>query len=361
MEKLKNNLLEDSEGVALLVGYMIGVDILSIGNSLTNIAKQDAWIAVAIGGIYPLGLSFLSWYYVKKHPSEDILTLSKKYLGKVLGTICNILFMAQFAIYFLGSSSGLVNVYIVNATPFLTPVKLYIPVIFLCVYLNQKGIKVLARINKIAFYSTIILEFTVASALLQGNYLNLFPILGSGYKSVFHGVIESAFAYGGIEGIFLIYPFLINKNKIKAITLKATFFIIGIHIWITSICIYFLGYKVTSIALWPVLLLTESVSSPVFSNFRFIFLFLWSIVVFKVVANQYYAINYILSDTLKVKHENMLSWLIAPIIFYLCLKMGSEVQRRAFLGYIIPKVTFFNIAYITIIAILIFIKDKRGD
>ena len=131
-----------------------------------------------------------------------------------------------------------------------------------------------------------------------------------------------------------------------------------IYTWVTFVCIYFLGYKVTSIALWPVLLVTEGVNLTVLNSFRFLFLFLWSIVMFKIIANYHYAFTYILSYVLKVKDKNKIYWVIFPIAIYLCLKIGNEVQRRAILGYIIPKITLFNIAYISIIAILIFIKDK---
>ena len=80
--------------------------------------------------------------------------------------------------------------------------------------------------------------------------------------------------------------------------------------------------------------------------------------IFRTLANYQYSITYILSYVLKVKDKKKVYWFTVPIAIYLCLKVGSEVQRRAFLGYIIPKITLFNIAYISIIAILIFIKEK---
>ena len=60
------------------------------------------------------------------------------------------------------------------------------------------------------------LVLTLLTALQRGNYLNLFPVFGSGYKNILKASLESAYAYGGLEGIFLIYPFMRNKDKIKA-------------------------------------------------------------------------------------------------------------------------------------------------
>ena len=132
----------------------------------------------------------------------------------------------------------------------------------------------------------------------------------------------------------------------------------AIYIWVTFVCIYCLGYKVTSIALWPVLLVTEGVNIGVLNSFRFLFIILWCIVMFKIIANEHYAFTYILSDVLKIKDKKKIYWVMFPIILYLCLSIKNEVQRRDLLGFIVPKIVLFNIAYISIIAILIFIKDK---
>ena len=100
------------------MGFVTGIGILSLPNGAVQDAKQDGWISVVVGGIYPLFLALLSIYYVNKHPNEDILVLSKKYLGVILGTICNILFLAQFIIYLIGIASGMSNIFIVPCNTF---------------------------------------------------------------------------------------------------------------------------------------------------------------------------------------------------------------------------------------------------
>lgn len=358
MEKVKNNLLEESEATALIVGFIIGTSILALPNGVVQDAKQDGWIAVLIGGLYPLYIALLAIYYAKKHPNQDILALSNIYLGRVMGTICNILFMVEFGIFTLAAIVSLSNIFRVYATSFLTPIKIFIPTILIAIYLSDKGIKVLARINKISLFTIVILALVLLTSLKKGNYLNLLPIFGTGVKGIFSGSIESALAYGGMEAIFLIYPILKEKDKVKKITLKALFITMVIYVWVTLASIYYLGYKVTSIALWPVLLVTEGVNIPELNSFRVVFLFLWSFAMFKIIANEHYAFTYILSDVLKIKDKRKFYWFIFPIALYLCMGIKNEVQRRAILGFLVPKIVLFNIAYISIIAVLIFIKDK---
>lgn len=358
MDEKRKNLLEESEATALVVGFIIGTSILALPYGVVQDAKQDGWISVIVGGIYPLYIALLAIYYSKKHPSQDILALSNIYLGRVLGTMCNILFMVEFAMYTIAAIVSLSNIFRVYATPFLTPIKIFIPTLLLAIYLSDKGLKVLGRINKISLYIIVVLTFSLLATLKSGSYLNLFPIFGTGIKNILSGGIESVLAYGGMEAIFLFYPLLKEKGKVKKITLKALFITMVIYVWVTLVCIYCLGYKVTSIALWPILLVTEGLNVPILNSFRFLFLFLWSLAMFKIIANEHFAFAYILSDVLKIKDKKKMYWIIFPVALYLCLTIKNEVQRRALLAYIVPKITLFNIAYISIIAILIFIKDR---
>ncbi|WP_411678639.1 GerAB/ArcD/ProY family transporter [Clostridium thailandense] len=358
MDKVKRNLLEDLDCIAILVGFITGVGILALPNAVVKDAKQDGWISVIIGGTYPLIMALLAIYYVKKHPNENILILSKIYLGNILGTICNILFIVNFGAYLIFILTGVSNVFRVYVVPFLTPVKIFIPTILAAFYLTHKGIKVLVRINKIALYFLIILLFMLASALQYGNYLNMLPVFGGRYKNILRGSMESAYVYGGMEAIFLFYPIVKNKNRVKSIVLKALFISMGIYTCATFICIYSLGYKVTSKALWPVLLVTEGINLPILNSFRLLFLVVWSIVIFKVAANYYYAFTVGLTHVIKIRDKQKIDYITIPLIICICLKVGNEVERRNLVDYIIPKVTLFNIVYVSFIGLLIFIKDR---
>jgi len=364
MDKSKYHLLSDSEAVSILAGFMIGVGFLALPNQVAKEAKNDAGIATIVGGIYPLYFALLSIYYCKKHPNEDILKLSKRYLGNIIGTICNILFMAQFIIYIAAGASGYKNVLVTYAARFLTPMRVFFIVIGIGAYVNFVGLKPLARINKIALFLTIIVTSILSMSLIKGRYLNFLPVLGTGINKIIKGSLESAYAYSGMEGVLLLYPLMKNKDKIAAISLKAVALVIGIYSWIVLMSIYYLGYKVTSKSLWPVLLVTESANLPFINSFRLVFLLFWSLNVFKLTANEYYAAVYIIQDTLKIKkskHRNMIILGVMPIIIWLCLYLGEEVKRRAILDYIIPKAILFSIFYAAVIAIAIFINDKKKN
>lgn len=362
MDKLKYHLLSDSETISILAGFIIGVGFLALPNEVAREAKNDAGIATIIGGAYPLYFAVLAIYYCKKHPNENILKLSKKYLGKIVGTTCNFLFMAQFILYLVAGANGYKNVLVTYATQFLSPMRIFLIVIGITAYVNFLGLKPLARINKISLFLTVVVTFILSMALIKGKYLNILPVFGTGITKMIKGSLESAYSYAGMEGALLIYPLMKNKNKIVEISLKAAALVIIIYFWVVFMSIYYLGYRITAKTLWPVLLVTESANLPFINSFRLVFVLFWSINVLKLVANQYYSAVYIVQDALNIKNSKQRNILILgfiPIVIYLCLKLGDEVQRRAILHNLVPKVTLFNIIYASIIALLIFINDKK--
>ncbi|EYE89434.1 hypothetical protein Q428_02205 [Fervidicella metallireducens AeB] len=356
----KNNLyLNDLEVIALLVGNMVGIGILSLPGAVVKDAKQSGWISVIIGGIYPLVFGFLAMYLCRKHSDENILNLSKRYFGNIVGNLLNIIFLSFFAINVIAVVTGFTNVLTVYGTPFLKPLKILLVITITVAYISNLGLKTIGRINKISLFLIIALNLLLLSALRKGNYLNLFPLFGGGMKNIISASKESAFSYGGIEIIFLIYPYIRNKDKLKSIIIKASSITIAIYTWITFATIYYLGHRFILKNIWPVLMLTESIDLPIVNSFRLIFLFLWSIVMLKLIVNNYYSVIFIFKDVFRNKiFKNVHIWFI-PVVVFSGVALGNEIQRRELLDFIIPKITIFNLFYVLLIAIMSALKDKN--
>ncbi|MCS4526227.1 GerAB/ArcD/ProY family transporter [Clostridium botulinum] len=60
------------------------------------------------------------------------------------------------------------------------------------------------------------------------------------------------------------------------------------YIWLSFVSIYYLGADVAKNLYWPTLSLAETIAIPGISNFKFVFMFLWSNIIFKTIANQNY-------------------------------------------------------------------------
>lgn len=362
MSKITDDLLEDYEFIGTLVGFIAGIGILSLPAAVVKDGKQNAWMSVIIGGVYPLILGSIGIYYCRKHPNEDILVLSKKYLGNILGIICNIFFLINFLIYIMVVSSGFSNLLRVYGGEFLEPIKIVIVVVLMGAYLASKGIKVIGRVNKILLCLFLVLTLILCSAFQVGQYRYLLPIFDVSFFNILKASKESVFAYGGIEAIFLIYPVIKNKDKMPKLVYKGVFITIFIYTFITLISIYYLGHKCTGKLLWPVIMVTESINLPFINSFRLLFLLLWSIIIIKLIANEYYAILYIVKNIINNKRLEKYYILIYIAIVFLSMQLTkSEMVRRTFLDKTIPIITMFNFVYILSIALLIFIKTHSKN
>lgn len=359
MKSIKNNLLEDYEAIGTIIGYVAGIGILSLPASVVKEGKQNGWIAVIVGGIYPLVMVLLCIYYNKKHPNEDILILSKKYLGTILGTLCNVFFLINFIIYVIAVSSGFSNLLGIYGTEFLEPIKIILIITVMGGYFANKGVKVLGRANKLFLFLFVILSIILSFAFKKGQYLNLFPMFKTNSMGILKASKEVIFSYGGIEAIFLIYPFIKNKNKVPSLLVRGVILTVIIYTFITFTTIYYLGHKCIIKLQWPVLMVTESINLPFINSFRLLFLLLWSLIIIKLLANEYYAVIYIMKSLFKPKVEKFFI-VIYPIFIFLALQLTkNEMTRRSFLDKVIPYITLFNFIYIFIIAILIFIKSEK--
>ncbi|EJO5346364.1 GerAB/ArcD/ProY family transporter [Clostridium botulinum] len=361
MNKDDRNLLTSKEITFLLVGLLTGVGILSLPNDVSKLAKQDGWISVIIGSIYPIYIIFLCSFIIKKYPNENLLSLSKKVFGNFLGTILNILFGLQFMLYATSVASGFNNILRAYILYFLSPLKIYIVVFLLAAYSSIKGLKTLVKINHVIFYITILILLLSLQALKVGTILNIKPIFGSGFTNIIKASKNTAFEYATIEALLLIHPFVKEKSKIKRASLRAVGIVVIMYSWAVFITTYYLSADIIPKNVWSFLAVADSVKVPLINNFKYMFMFLWMQVIYKTISNEYYLFTYIFNDITKFDRKKMCI-VLYPVFIYLSLMYKNPVSRAKFLNLIIPKVTIFNIAFLSLIALLIFLKkDEKNE
>jgi spore germination protein len=357
MQIEKKNLLTPNEVTFILIGIMLDVTAADLPNGVMATAKQDGWISVLIGAIYPLYVALLAIYVSGKFPKENILVLSKKYLGKTLGTILNFLFLLSFFSYFPALTSVAGVIVRSDAVPTLTPFKIYVVLFLIGAYAANKGIKVLGRICSITFCMLLAIIIPTIAILKQGSYLNVSPIFGTGITNILKGSLTSVYSYSLLELIFLIYPFINDSRKIKSATLKAVGFTATIYTWITFITIYYMGKDIIPKTIWSFFTVTEAVKVEIVNNFRYIFVFFWIIIAIKSVAIFNYVCVFILKDIKKIKSKRIIYLSLAIVVIMLAKTYyGDMLAKDEITKYTSTISTIYNLIYLTLIASLIWIK-----
>lgn len=362
MKKVGINDITANQFMFMLIGTVIGTGILSLPNNMAKAAQQDGWISVIVAGWYPLFIVITGIYFAKKYPNEDILALSKKCLGKFIGSILGFLFTINFLVGVISVTSGFTNVSRVYIIDFLTPIKIIGIVMLIALYGTFKGLKLLGRVSELTFYFLIILLFIPLIALKYGSFLNVSPVFGTGYKTIIKGSKDAIYAYTGIEIIYFIYPYVTEKKDIANKALKSAISIIFLYAYLTFITIFYIGPDVIQKSFWSVMVINETVNLPFINSFRFIFMFLWSIVIFKTILNLYYSVSYGLSNAIFKFQIKKLCFILYPFLVYLTIKYGNEISRRNIINKINPYLTYFNLIYMSLLAIIVhFKKEKKNE
>lgn len=350
--------LTPSQFTCTLISALIGIGFLYMPNSVIKAAKQDGWIGSLLGGIYPIYVIVVMNYLCKKHPNSDILTLSKRCFGNILGSILNYIYITFFLFVLTSELAGVNNLMNVYTTPFLKKYQIMLTILVPISYVVYKGIKTLGRINEVCFYLTIILLLLPIAVAKYGSYTNLMPIFSSGITNIINAAKETAFYYCGAEIIGLIYPFLNDKKQLLKCGIISTCVIVFTYTWLAVATIYYLGIDISPKYLWPVLALADSINVPIINSFRYVFVSLWLIVVIKCMTTYYFAVSYGLNKEIKKISMETITLILFPIVIYLSSLYGNPTTRRYYSGKLTTIYVVYNLVYISAVAILIRIKKR---
>ncbi|NYC95648.1 GerAB/ArcD/ProY family transporter [Clostridium acetobutylicum] len=193
MNRYKDVYLSASQITFLMFSSLIGVGFTYLPISVIKQASQDGWIACIIGAIYPLLLVLMASYICKKSPKENILMLSKKYFGSIIGNTFNCIFMLFFIFILTSEIAGFSNVFIVYATGFLKSYQVIAVVLLVTAYMAFKGLKPVARLCEVLFYLLIVLLLLPIGVLKEGNPLNVMPVGGSGLVNIIKASKDTMF------------------------------------------------------------------------------------------------------------------------------------------------------------------------
>lgn len=360
MQMEKKNLLTPNEITFILIGIMMDVSVANLPNDVITFAKQDGWLSVIIGAIYPLYIALLSIYVSEKFPNKNILMLSKMYLGNILGTILNILFLLSFFSYMPALFSEICNIIREQIISSLAPLKIYIILFLLGAYMANNGVKVIGRVCSISFFIILFIISPTIMILKEGSYLNISPIFGAGIVNIIKGSKTTMYAYALSELIFLIYPFINDRKKIKSSVLKAVGFTCISYTWITFITIYYLGKDIIPKTIWSFFKVTEGVE--IANNFKYIFISFWIIIGIKSIGILEYVYMFILDDIKKIKNKRMAYVTMAVILIGITTAYYKDiVTKNMIIQYTGRISTIYNFLYITLITFLIWIKKEANN
>ncbi|WP_223554155.1 GerAB/ArcD/ProY family transporter [Lysinibacillus sphaericus] len=260
---MKKQIISSRQFTIITLLFTVGTAILIIPSSVTNVAKQDAWIATSVG----VGLSFLLVkLYVtlgNLNPTLTFTEANEKILGRFFGKLTAIgftiltFFGAGQLLYFIGN---FMSTEVMPETP---PMAFSLLFGIIIIFAAFQGIEVFARSTEILF-PIFMLIFIIFVSFISPliHFENLQPILETSKKSLFIGVIRfMSICSFPLAALLILYPSAVNVHK----SAHKGFYIgtaIGgiVLIIIVSLCLLVIGPSNTANRTFPSYALAQRIS-----------------------------------------------------------------------------------------------------
>lgn len=267
-----------SSFLALLVASLSGADFLSLPHDAAKMMGPSGYWGVLVAGIYALALIGLIVLIKRRFPNQNIIKTSCDVLGKPIGALGNLFFMAIFLGWLMigiRDASELVLTYLLVRTP------LWVVEVFFLIcfgYIATHGLTAVSRMASFIVLPTISLRFLMTMLSYQDFAVShIEPIFSAQPAAYFHGGLFLAHAFLSLGIILMIYPQLTKEKKLVPITLGAlgTTVILFLSTVVGNIGVF--GAPLTSRFAWPNLAMVHRISIPylILEQVGLLFLIVW--------------------------------------------------------------------------------------
>lgn len=360
---INNNNITRFQLVFLLIHSQIGINIISLPNTLFMVAKSDSWISILLAGVIIQITIYIYGILLKRFPSYNFYEIIKILLGKWAGKII-ILSITLYFIWiggiFLARFSVIISAWMMPLTPKWVLAAL---ILLTAVYITIENLQKIARFMFIATFSFPIYIIFTIYALKDAHFTYIFPIGNSGILAILKGTLKYLSSIHGIELLLFIYPFVSSDHKIIIrtasfvnifITLYYTFFVVA--------CLIIISPKELKMIPEPVLYLVKSYTFKMLERPDLLITTLWIVIVTTTFVSIIYISSLGLSVLINKDRNQILVYIVSSLIFGISLTISGTYELSAisrFLNPFILTVNFIIPTCFLIIAILL--KKKECD
>ncbi|WP_214659115.1 GerAB/ArcD/ProY family transporter [Candidatus Formimonas warabiya] len=210
----KNDRLDPKVLTVLLIVGVIEFELFTFAKGVIEIAKQDAWISVLLGGAFALVITCLMVKLGSRFPKENFFQYSRVVWGKPTALILIFLFILYWFVYLvlLHKETSMANeFFFLKNTPPLVPIALFA---IIAAWLVLYGLTAVIRFFQITIWFMILpLLFISLVVFTEIDFKNFLPILPEGFLPVLKGAINYAGVLQGLEIILFALPFLTDAQK----------------------------------------------------------------------------------------------------------------------------------------------------
>lgn len=335
----------------------IGLGIVGVQRVIFVEARQDAWIAVLLSGLWIHLVVFVICQTLKQTEHDNIFSLHTFVYGRVLGWIAN----AAVVVYFLMAYTSILLGYVEMTLTWMYPdFPLWggvLILLLLTIYaLYGGGFRLVAGVSFLTFFMTIWIALVVFQPLKYAEWIHLLPIWEATPKQMANGVLKTAYTMLGFEVLYIIYPFVKEKERAHRYAqfgvLLTTFLVAAV----TVIAIAFFSPKQLDVTIWASLSMFTIVKFPFIERFEYVVIPLWLLVILPNLLMFMWAMTRGGKALFRVKQKYLLF-----VFAFLSYVVAIMFEKRATINEFIDQVGYygFGLSFVYPFILYVLVRIKK--
>ncbi|MHC8514289.1 GerAB/ArcD/ProY family transporter [Sporosarcina sp. ITBMC105] len=341
----------------IIQSAQIGVGIQGFQRVIYQDAKHDAWISVVLAGIATHIIAIFMLKTLQLYDSNDLYGIHQDVYGKWIGNFINILYILFITMSFFAVLRNYTEVVQSWVFPSLSTWFLVASILLIVIYAVTGGLRVIVGISFFSFVFSILFLPLLGFPLKYIEPRNLLPVLEANIGDLLKGVQSMTFTVIGFEILYVIYPFIKEKEHVKKplhLSLLVTT-IIYVGVMLVTLT-YFSGEQLAKV-IWATLTLFSIVKFPFVERMEYIAICFWMLIILPNLCLFLWAAY---RGTIRIVNISIkrFAWLYAFLIFTASFLLTTRNQINWFNEYLGRIAIYIIFVYPIVLYIIASIKNK---
>ncbi|MGN7479054.1 GerAB/ArcD/ProY family transporter [Solibacillus silvestris] len=263
----------------VICSAQIGVGIHGFQSILYKNAKQDAWISIIISFAAAHLIVFIIFKTLELYESNDLYGINLDLFGKYLGNIINLIFIVYLGVAFFAiivNYSEVINTWVF---PSLSPSFITITLLISVSYALTGGLRVIIGVCFFSFFLSLWILIVLIFPVEYSNINYLLPVFDNDFISLLKGAYYMTFTIVGFEVLYVIYPYVKEKNKAKKYVHLGLLFTLAIYLFVMLITLTFFSGEQLEKTIWATLTLFSIIRLPFLERIELITICYWMMII----------------------------------------------------------------------------------
>lgn len=360
-----DNYISEKEFICAYPSIIIGVAVLELPSLVAaETSFSDGWISIFLAGVIFTVLAILAVKVAMCFPDQSFFSYTSFLVTRPIAITISLIYVIICIClggYITRSISYISQQYLFNQTPMEVLALCFLLVVIYAISGERVG---LFRLNMM--FLPIILVIFIFVGVLNIKWYdteNFLPLFQTDINGYLKGMLISSEAFIGF-GIGLFYIFLVRnptnmtKNVVTGMSICILFYL---FIFLSSIGVF--GNLVTSNLMFPTIELAKRVDLPggIFERIDAFIFTIWIMAIFNTVAMILDISILLLSSIFKKANKKMITFIIAPIVFYIGMFPQQTDQVRQASKVLSLISVFFSILIITSLFLIVKIRGVKRE